>query len=168
MAKSEAFQLEINGDVQVKLAVTRVSGASEDMSAKVGSNPSLWDRWHKAFFAAEIDLFASHGASGKSGAWPALSPKYAAWKARVFPGRPIMRATGAMMQSLVKTGPGHVFKPTSTSLEIGTNEKAGWHWEAVGNRPARKAIDIGPKAEREYFGRALVEWGNDLRKEWAK
>lgn len=56
------------------------------------------------FFSGEV--FASRGqAIGRR--WPALNPKYAAWKARAFPGRPPMIRSGLLNSS---------FKHKSTSL----------------------------------------------------
>jgi hypothetical protein len=88
------------------------------------------------------------------------------------------------MQSLVAKGPGHVFKAQKRSMEIGTavvsepNPNTGkgggapyplYHQLGAGHNPVRKPIDLqhmdtGPAG---YFGRALVEWGNDVRKAWA-
>lgn len=152
---------EIQGDKQVVLAVSRVNQHVSDLSLPMkASGLSLWQRFQVAFFASEIDLFASRGASGRGGTWKPLSPSYAEWKARRYPGMPILQASGAMKESLVGMGPGHIFTQGRRAMEIGTHEKAGWHWRT------RKPIDIGDAAEKQYFGHALAAWGLDLRREW--
>jgi phage gpG-like protein len=45
--------------------------------------------------------FASQGIQGSHGKWAALSPVYAAWKSKRYPGKPILQASGAMMKDLL-------------------------------------------------------------------
>lgn len=151
------LRIEVMGEEQVHLGLGRVMQPVEDLSKKVGGR-SLWDRWREAFYQSERELFDSEGAAGRSGAWPGLTEPYASWKARHFGGQKILVASGAMRASLV--GPGGIYEVTTDSMHIGTELLAGYHW------PKRKAIDISGSQEVKYFGRALAEWANDLRKEW--
>jgi len=90
----------------------------------------------RAFRSIEISQFQSEGASGQEGAWPALSEVYAAWKARHFPGKPILQRTGALMRSLVGRGPGSYVSTSPHSLTIGTSiPYAAFHQiEGLGRR----------------------------------
>lgn len=161
---TQPLSYSINGVEQVRLAVTRVSAAVSDFSEKVGGR-SLWDRWHEAFFESERELFASEGGTGRSGKWEPLSPNYADWKRSHYPGALTLVASGAMKESLIGAAAGHVFIAEKQTLHIGTEILAGYHWQPSGNRPARRAVDISDEQERQFFGRALVSWAHDLRKE---
>lgn len=50
------------------------------------------------FKKGETEQFRSEGRYG-SGGWPALSPKYAAWKESVRPGMPILVFSGLLMKA---------------------------------------------------------------------
>jgi phage gpG-like protein len=64
---------------------------------------------------------AQFAAQGRP-AWEKLSDKYAAWKARHFPGLPIMQRTGALLASLTqRNAAGSIFRLTADELEIGTS-----------------------------------------------
>jgi hypothetical protein len=150
----------VNGTAQVSLGIARVGAVVTDLSKRPGGMPSLWERWRDAFFTSERELFDSEGGAGASGSWPQLSPAYAAWKAKHYPGGKILVASGAMKAALTSAGGGGVFETTATHMFIGTERIAGYHW------PRRKAIDISSVQEREYFGRALAAWGVDVSREW--
>lgn len=148
--------IEVDGEQQVRLAVTRILREVQDLRP-------LWKRWQVAFFASEIDLFAA-------APWASLDDRYAAWKAANLPGRGILVASGAMKNSLVSQGSGHIFRAQPRVMEIGTEVPyAMYHQRGTPKMPMRKPIDLthgdaGSKAG--HFGRALVEWGNELRKAW--
>jgi len=156
------LSITIDGERQVRLGVTRITKQVDDLRG-------LWKRWQLAFFAAEIDLFAASP-------WEAISPAYAAWKAKHYPGRGVLRASGALMQSLVGKGSGHVYKATKRAMEIGTGvtSEGGapyplYHQLGAGHNPVRKPIDLehmDAGSAAGHFGRALVEWGNEMRKGW--
>lgn len=50
---------------------------------------------HQAYAQYEEDVFATEGRAGH-GKWKPLSPMYRKWKARNFPGKPILTRTGKM------------------------------------------------------------------------
>ena len=52
------------------------------------------------FHKSARDLFSSGGSSGKHGTWPALSPEYAKWKAKNYPGQPLMVRKGSLRDAL--------------------------------------------------------------------
>lgn len=81
--------------------------------------------WTNYFVPAWYDLeaaqYASGGAQGGS-AWVALSPRYAAWKQKHFPGQPIGVRTGTARASLTSpTGPSSVMMPAAASFVVGTD-----------------------------------------------
>lgn len=67
--------------------------------------------------------FSRKGGFGKHGTWPSLDPKYAAWKAKKFPGKSIMRRTDKLYNALVGGSDSSVFY--SGSLPSGFNVRYG-------------------------------------------
>ncbi len=84
--------------------------------------------------------FATSGASS-GGRWAALSSRYAMWKARHYPGQPILVATGALRASM-----GSVRNITPKRLEWGTDDrKARYHQGGTSKMPARPIIRLTSK-----------------------
>lgn len=82
--------------------------------------------------------------------WQPLTDKYAAWKARVAPGQPIMVLFGGMRDSLTtQTARGSINNISPRELKIGTSttSKNGYHYpyahqHGLGNNPVRKVIEV--------------------------
>lgn len=75
----------------------------------------LWGSLKELFEAKEAVWFASKG----RGSWPPLSADYAAWKAKAFPGRPLMVLHGDLREQL--TGPKAILAETDRQLVLGTS-----------------------------------------------
>lgn len=104
-----------------------------------------------SFYEGQKQQFASEGATG-SGGWKPLSPAYAERKAREFPGRPILTATGEMRGSLESRGGmlSH-FRLEKRRLELGTLlDRATYHQEGAGNLPQRKVIELTDRQKDEW------------------
>jgi len=98
-----------------------------------------WRAVQVDFLAVERSQFATAG----RGQWPALSPAYAAAKARRFPGKPIMRRTDALYRSLT-TGP-QVTVVEPHLLLLGSLVPYGKYHQSRkprGRLPRRPVIDI--------------------------
>tara|TARA_R100000808_G_scaffold3903_1_gene13268 strand:- start:321 stop:821 length:501 start_codon:yes stop_codon:yes gene_type:complete len=77
-----------------------------------------------AFVEIERAQFRSEGATGKSGKWAALSPKYRAWKQRTHGNKPILELSGRLKRSL--TNPksrDFVFTVTKSGFIMGSRVK---------------------------------------------
>jgi len=93
---------------------------------------------------------------GRPVGWKPLDPKYAAWKAKNYPGKPIMVLTGDLKKSLTSKGGDHVEIISPHELEIGTRDKLGlFHQKGAGRLPVRKNISPTP--------RDMTEWVNITR-----
>jgi phage gpG-like protein len=93
------------------------------------------------FAAWETELFATQD----HGAWPPLSKKYAAWKAIHYPGKPPMRRTDSLFNSLTSR-PFGIEEIKAQSLRLGTavtyaayHQYGGWvpNWP-----PQRRIVNI--------------------------
>jgi hypothetical protein len=140
MPAGPTFKLEIFGEVQFNRAFSRVSSDIKDFRP-------IWPKVSDEFYKIETALFASKGATGKSGAWPALTPAYAKLKAKQFPAgfaAGPMHRTFALRDSLTKTGVGGaVYRGAPDSLIIGSDLPYGiYHMQPSGKRPARRPVDF--------------------------
>lgn len=90
--------------------------------------------------------FAKQGI-GEHGKWPALSPKYAAAKARKYPNAGILVATGKMRDELLSEG--NEGKETDQTLEYGSSKPyAMFHQTGTKRMPARRIFDPEAGDER--------------------
>lgn len=89
--------------------------------------------------------FDSEGAGvGGGPKWAALSPGYAAYKRRRYPGRPLLVATTALRSAMVGGGSGSLVQSRKKRLDIGLrgrNLKIGnFHQTGTDNMPARPPV----------------------------
>lgn len=120
-----------------------------------------WDKVVEVFYKAEKVVFSSEGSPE---GFAALSPKYAEWKARNFPGKKIMQRTGALEEALTGTGatPGmavpikkYVNNKTAQGITMGVRSPyAKAHQEGLGHLPVRKVMQV-THAERIQFAKVL-------------
>jgi len=113
-------------------------------------------------------VFASQGAEGGSGRWPKLSPGYAAWKRRYFPGRRILVLSGEMkarfttpsrpeyVQRFLPRGSGGVY-------QFGAyDEIAARHVKGGDTLPKRDMISK-TAAQIAEFSASIEEWWRKVR-----
>jgi len=119
-----------------------------------------------AYFAQVQDLFALEGQSRGSGgqfgpgSWAPLSPAYAAWKKRHFPGKLILERTGKMRESLnwqgASLGAGGVFVPRRDAVTVGTSVAYGkYHQHGTPKMPRREFL---PTPDARHYARMLSAW----------
>lgn len=107
---------------------------------------------------------------GPSGSWAQLSPKYAEWKAKRFPGAPLLQRTRALFSGLTDSSASHAKRVVSdTAMSYGTSglEYAELHQMGTRRMPARPPVDLGddfgPKLQRAVTAgvREAVRSGSD-------
>lgn len=103
----------------------------------------IWPGVITEFRQIEREQFAGEGV-GRTGKWKPLSAGYAKWKAKRYPGMPILQRTQALFKSLTGNTSDSVVNPEKESLEIGTSLRyAVFHQRGVQGRLAqRKPIDF--------------------------
>lgn len=140
------FTLTLEGEAQIDRTLARFHDNVTD------ARP-LWDELAAKFARIEVRQFNSEGAYG-SGGWPALSPRYAAWKARHYPGRPILERTGELRRSLTQR-PFGIEELTPASMTIGSGIDYGrYHQKGGGNLPQRRPVEL-PEATRRSWIRLI-------------
>ncbi|HEY1086486.1 MAG TPA: hypothetical protein VGE37_02285, partial [Archangium sp.] len=117
--------------------------------------------------------FDAEGAGPQAGSWAALSPKYASWKERFFPGRKLLVRTGVLADALAASDTEAVSQArrdiSGNTLTYGTQgvEYASFHQTGTGRMPARPPFDFGAETE-EGLKQAAAEGVREAIKEaWA-
>lgn len=109
------------------------------------------------------DFVLEGGGSGSS--WAPLSPAYAAWKQQHYPGKGILVRSGALKASL--SGPDAdqaIFRPTPTSLEIGSTVPYGIYHQLGGRLPQRPPLRVN-EAFMRTMGKSLQVY---VQQAWVK
>lgn len=98
----------------------------------------VWPEIELQFFRAELEQFSSIGARGGS-QWAPLSKGYAKWKAKKYPGKPILQRTGRLLRSLsVIGGADSVHEAEPLSLTLGTRVPYAIHHQRGGKRLSQR------------------------------
>lgn len=135
------------GEAQVDRTLERLT-AVEDMRP-------AWEALADRFVALEKRQFATEGLF--SGGWAPLSPRYAAWKSRHFPGKPILRRTDDLFNSLTRRPLG-VERIEPDVMVIGSDVSYGKHHQTGTPRmPRRRPVEL-TEAERREWVRTIQKY----------
>lgn len=140
------FTFAVEGETQIDRTLLRWADDLDDPIP-------LWDKLADRFAVAEGKQFRSEGAYG-SGGWAPLSPPYAAWKARAYPGKRILERTGALVESLTRR-PFGIEILTRRAMTIGSGLVYGkYHQAGGGTLPQRRPVEL-PESERRTWIRYI-------------
>lgn len=159
--------------IQIKFAWAGTNEWIADLS-RLGRDLSfnVWQRVGRQiidkFHQDEAKLLMSSGSSGKHGAWAALSPKYAAWKAKHYPSSGIMMLTGSLFLSLMGRHPDAIQSVVTLPgggavIRMGTavTSKDGFDYPKAHQRGAR-----GHKASGKMMARRTIDPTDHQVQEW--
>lgn len=136
------FTFSIEGETQIDRTLLRWAEGVEDAT-------DLWDALADRFASIQKRQFRSEGDYG-SGGWQALSPAYAAWKARAYPGKTILRRTDALYNSLTRRPFGvEVIEPSRMAVGSGI-DYGRLHQAGGGSLPQRRVVEL-PESERRHW-----------------
>lgn len=89
--------------------------------------------------------------------WPALSPAYAEWKSRYFPGKTILRRTDRLFNSLVTSNGDAIWEATPRTIRFGTRVPwFGFHQRGTDSMPARLPLIMLPDTFAELNSRTMA------------
>ena len=146
---------EFYGEKQVDRTLSRIHDDINDFTP-------AWEAMAEDFLSAEKAQFASSGATG-SGGWSPLSPRYAAWKARRFPGQPILVRTGRLRDTLTKR-PFGVERIDPKQMAIGSDVSYGlFHQQGTDRMPRRRPVELAEAMRRQMIKRAQEHAFGSLR-----
>lgn len=131
----------------VKSRLLDVKRRALDLSQPFQAFIPYWMEQERQVFAAQ----------GLPQTWPALSPAYAAWKAKRYPGKTILRRSDRLYQSLTTFGADTIAEGRPRSLRFGTRVPY-WQFHETGTRrmPARPVMVLLP-ATWERLNRMVME-----------
>lgn len=114
--------------------------------------------------------FESEGSQGEHGVWQPLSDAYGKWKARNWPGRPILVRDGGMKGAMlnrttaVRVSPDRaVYEPKSRTAGY-HQSGADWvgpvfgHGEYPHHLPQRRMVDLPDTFKHEAVDRTFARW----------
>lgn len=111
----------------------------------------------RAFTKNYTSMGALSATSMLGGAWPPLNPRYAAWKARRYPGAPTLVQTGELFRSVanISESIGNVMTDMSATFEV-DSPIAKFHQFGTENMPARKIVFVPREFDRDIGKKAAM------------
>ena len=132
-------------------SVDKAQLAMASLAGRIADLRWLWPQLAGEFYKREQAFFNAEG----EGQWAALSEQYGKWKARYYPGQPLLRLTGNLSRSLIaRTSPDAVFEPEARTLTLGSSVPyaAAHHYGyPPRNLKARPVIDIDQATEGQML-----------------
>lgn len=126
----------------------------------------LWDKLAEGLRASTRRNFDTEGANSGT-RWHPLSPRYGTWKAKHYPGKPILQRSGVMMRSLTDDGPGGIYETRPSAMAWGTAVPyARWHQDGTTKglpaRPIIRLTDADQEDMTRLVHRFLLESARGL------
>ena len=107
------------------------------------------------FFRRELPKFQGfikeHFESEGRGEWPPLSPAYAKWKAKAYPGQPIMRRTDTLYRSLTNSTTESMHETTRNTFRWGTKVPYARYHQFGRGVPQRRVVQFSDAEKRIIF-----------------
>lgn len=103
---------------------------------------------------------------GSTGAWAPLSPKYAAWKEKNFPGLPLLERTHALRDALTSSSAAGAHREySSDKFDFGTSgiEYASYFQTGTPRMPTRALFDFDGQFEKDFESAAKRGMRNAIR-----
>ncbi len=143
------------GLVNIKFVVdneTQLSRAFETSIARFLNLTIPFNKMAEDFYQSMTGVFAAEGAFEERPRWQDLSPAYALWKSRNYPGRKILERTGRLKKSLTnRGGSDSVLNITPKSLSVGTKVPyAILHQKGTNRLPMRKIIELTDAQKKRW------------------
>lgn len=117
-----------------------------------------FEAFQPVWFAAIEDVF---DAGGEPVPWPDLSPAYQGWKGSVAPGKPILRLTDRMYDSLTSQTGETIWQVGPRSIQFGSRVPYFiWHQEGTAKMPARPMLTL-PSSAAAQLNSMVVSYIRD-------
>jgi len=154
-ARSLTFTFEVAGETQIRRRTDGLMERVEDFSP-------AFERIAEHFRAHLVQVFESEGGATRRGRWADLSPGYARWKAKHYPGRSVLIREDKLRKAMTQEGaPGNVEEIGPTTLVMGGFRRtANGRWDVAtthqkgrrdGSLPARPIIDLPEQVKGRWM-----------------
>ena len=148
---------DIDGELQFSRTFTRYTENLDDLR-------QLWPGVIPELRAIMREQFEGEGV-GATGKWAGLAAGYKAWKARHYPGKPILQRSGRLLSSLTRNNGDSIVEPKSDSLVFGTRVPYAIHHQRGGGPlKRRKIFDLNQDQKNrlmKVIQRRLLQAGRD-------
>lgn len=158
MAPLQKIAFDVQGERQISVAFQAYAHEVEDMSVPLGRSADV-------ILAHVRENFATEGKAGQPAGWAPLSPAYQAWKAKHYPGRPILVRQGGMKGALLNRALS-VTVLKQRMLYHPPNRYAGYHQTGTRHMPARPPVRLTDAAIRQAIDRVFVVWLHEQRQKF--
>jgi len=148
------FSVSILGEMQLERALAGRIRATSDLSPAFG-------RIAADFEEAQEKRFDREGSHDGSTAWKPLSPAYAEWKAKHYPGTKTLVRTGKLRDALTG-GPGSTREIAPLrmvlggTIQVGSYDLGSLHFTGTKKMPARRPMAVG-RSQRHRIMRILAD-----------
>lgn len=112
----------------------------------------VFQRFQPIWFDAIADAF---DAGGDPQPWPELSPAYAGWKSRAYPGQPIMRRSDQLYESLTNMTSDTIWKVTPRTIEFSSRVPYFIYHQEGRGVPERPVLTLPLEAAQALNGMLL-------------
>lgn len=139
------------GDRQGVQAVRSFALGMERLGTALSDFRFIFPRVVSLFEDSFAKQFERRGAGPVVGPWSPLQPSYAAWKAKHYPGKPLLERSGNLKEGLTAKSGTHTVRDYSASmLNFGTTgvPYASFHQTGTAYMPSRPPADFGPEFEK--------------------
>lgn len=125
----------------------------------------IFEKISDDFRRTQDNVFKSQGSfEGRSG-WVALSPYYRLQKAKIYGGKPILTATGALRTSFTRKGGNHISQISNDRLILGSRDpKGAYHQSGTSRMPARPPLTASNTTNRRWVRIAHKEIMDNIRR----
>jgi phage gpG-like protein len=121
----------------------------EDREERADDLRPAWDVLADRFRKMELRQFGSQGRYG-SGGWAPLSPKYRLWKARRYPGKPILRRSDDLFRSLTERPFGVEVIDQHVAVFGSDVDYGEHHQRGTPRMPRRRPVEFPESERREW------------------
>ena len=122
-----------------------------NLGQRVSDMRPMWAQLHKRFVGETHRIFLTRGGNKP---WPALDRKYAKWKARKFPGKPMMRRTERLFLAAIGRSDDSIKEMTPTSATFGVDTAKVPYARAAQSRRSYIRIESVTK----HLAKVASEW----------
>lgn len=117
------------------------------------------------FRKTQSAVFRSEGSYEGRSKWVALSPEYRLQKAKLYGGKPILQATGALKTSFTKKGGNHISQISNDRMILGSRDpKGGYHQSGTSRMPARPPLTASNTTNRRWVRIAHKEIMSNIKR----
>jgi len=149
---------QVNGAEEGEAVLERIRVAFERTGDELAQfDKHVFPKLTPVFEAEMAKQFDAQG-DGPRGQWEPLSPAYADWKERAFPGNPILVLSGKMREGLTSSASPYAARAfSSDTFSFGTQgvEYASFHQLGTPKMPDRPPFDFSADFERDLAEASL-------------